>query len=50
LASDLDQTLFKLDIASTLAGAATAVQLDPEFSAAQAIAGGILPRLTAFLV
>ncbi len=34
---------FKLDITSTLAGDATAVLLDPEVSAAQAIAQGAIP-------
>jgi tagatose 1,6-diphosphate aldolase len=41
--SDLDLTRFKLDITSGLAGSATAALLDPEFSAAQAIAAGVLP-------
>jgi tagatose 1,6-diphosphate aldolase len=41
--SDLELTRFKLDVTSELAGQATAVLLDPEFSAAQAIAAGTLP-------
>jgi tagatose 1,6-diphosphate aldolase len=41
--SDLELTRFKLDVTFALAGAATAVLLDPEFSAAQAIAAGVLP-------
>ena len=41
---------FKLDVTSALAGDATAVLLDPEFSAAQAIASGALPGKTALVV
>jgi tagatose 1,6-diphosphate aldolase len=41
--SDLDLTRFKMDVTAALAGSATAVLLDPQFSAAQAIASGILP-------
>jgi tagatose 1,6-diphosphate aldolase len=41
--SDLDLTRFKLDVTTALAESATAVLLDPEFSAAQAIAAGALP-------
>jgi tagatose 1,6-diphosphate aldolase len=41
--SDLDLTRFKLDVTAELAGAATTVLLDPEFSAAQAIVSGALP-------
>jgi tagatose-1,6-bisphosphate aldolase len=41
--SDADLTAFKLDVTRALASAATAVLLDPEFSAAQAIASGALP-------
>ena len=47
---DLDLTRFKLEVTSALAGAATSVLFDPEFSAAQAIAGGALPGNTAFVV
>ena len=48
--SDLDLSRFKLDVTSALAGAATAVLLDPEYSAAQAVAAGVIPRQTAFVV
>jgi tagatose 1,6-diphosphate aldolase len=41
---------FKLDVAATLADLSTAVLLDPEVSAAQAIAAGALPGKTAFVV
>ncbi len=48
--SDTDLTRFKLEVTSALAGAATAVLLDPEFSAAQAIAAGVIPGSTPFVV
>jgi tagatose-1,6-bisphosphate aldolase len=48
--SDLDLTGFKLDVIAALAGAATAVLLDPQYSAAQAVAGGILPRAAPLVV
>ncbi len=48
--SDDDLTRFKLEVTSALAGASTAVLLDPEFSAAQAIAAGTLPRHIPFVV
>ena len=48
--SDLDLTRFKLDVTSALADTATCVLLDPQFSAAQAIAGGALPANTSFVV
>ena len=48
--SDRDLTRFKLDVTSALAGSATAVLLDPQFSAAQAIADGTLPGQTPFVV
>ncbi len=48
--SDLELTRFKLDVTSALAGAATAVLLDPQFSAAQAVAAGVLPGDTPFVV
>jgi tagatose-1,6-bisphosphate aldolase len=48
--SDLDLSRFKLDVTFALAGAATAVLLDPEFSAAQAIAAGAIPGSTPFVV
>lgn len=41
--SDADLTRFKLEVTSALAGAATCVLLDPQYSAAQAIAEGVLP-------
>jgi tagatose 1,6-diphosphate aldolase len=41
---------FKLDVTATLADLSTAVLLDPEVSAAQAIAAGALPGKTAFVV
>jgi tagatose-1,6-bisphosphate aldolase len=37
-------TEFKLEIAAVLASEATAVLLDPEYSAAQAVAAGIIPK------
>jgi tagatose 1,6-diphosphate aldolase len=48
--SDLELTRFKLDVTSTLAGAATAVLLDPQFSAAQAVASRVLPGHIPFVV
>jgi tagatose 1,6-diphosphate aldolase len=48
--SDSHLTRFKLDVTCTLAAASTSVLLDPQFSAAQAIAGGALPGNTAFVV
>ncbi len=48
--SDADLTRFKLDVTAALAGAATAVLLDPEYSAAQAIANGVLSGRTPFVV
>jgi tagatose-1,6-bisphosphate aldolase len=48
--SDADLTRFKLDVTSALAGGATAVLLDPEFSAAQAIATGVIPGNIPFVV
>ena len=41
---------FKLDVTATLADLSTAVLLDPEVSAAQAIAAGALPGRSAFVV
>jgi tagatose-1,6-bisphosphate aldolase len=41
---------FKLDVTATLADLSTAVLLDPEVSAAQAIAAGALPGKSAFVV
>jgi tagatose 1,6-diphosphate aldolase len=48
--SDQDLTRFKLEVTSALAGAATAVLLDPEFGAAQAIAARAIPGTTPFVV
>ena len=48
--SDTDLSRFKLDVTSSLAGVATAVLLDPEFSAAQAIAAGAIPGSIPFIV
>src|ERR1051325_485223 len=42
--SDDQLSSFKLDVTAALASEATAVLLDPEVSAAQAIAGHILPK------
>jgi len=41
---------FKLDVIASLADLGTAVLFDPEVSAAQAIAAGVLPGKTAFVV
>lgn len=41
---------FKLDVTAALAAESTAVLLDPEVSAAQAIAAGVIPGGTAFVV
>jgi tagatose 1,6-diphosphate aldolase len=48
--TDADLTCFKLAIVKTLASNATSVLLDPEYSAAQAIAAGILPHQTGVVV
>jgi tagatose 1,6-diphosphate aldolase len=48
--SDLDLTRFKLDVTSVLADTSTCVLLDPQFSAAQAVASGALPGNTSFVV
>ena len=42
--SDAELSRFKLDVISTIASKATAVLLDPEVSAAQAIAQGAIPN------
>jgi tagatose 1,6-diphosphate aldolase len=47
---DADLTRFKLDVTAALAGAATAVLLDPEYGAAQAVAAGVLPGKIPFVV
>jgi tagatose-1,6-bisphosphate aldolase len=43
LVSDAELSRFKLDVTAAIAGEATAVLLDPEYSAAQAISSGIVP-------
>src|SRR5687767_1457178 len=43
-ASDEELSSFKLDVTSALADQATAVLLDPEVSAAQAIARSVIPN------
>ncbi len=47
---DAQLSHFKLDIVSALADLPTAVLFDPEVSAAQTIAAGVLPGKTAFVV
>ena len=48
--SDAELSRFKLEVTAALSDLGTAVLLDPEFSAAQAIAAGALPGNTAFVV
>jgi tagatose 1,6-diphosphate aldolase len=48
--TDADLTRFKLEVASALAGEATAVLFDPQFSAAQALAAGIIPKHAGLVV
>jgi tagatose-1,6-bisphosphate aldolase len=48
--NDEELSRFKLDITSALAAEATAVLLDPEVSAAQAIAQGAIPRNVGLVV
>ena len=50
LASDEQLSRFKLDVTSTLASRATAVLLDPEVSAAQAIAARSIPNNVGLVV
>lgn len=47
---DAELTRFKLDVTSALADEATAVLLDPEYSAAQAVAAGLIPNNTGLVV
>lgn len=47
---DAELSRFKLDVTAELAPFGTAVLLDPEVSAAQAIAAGVLPGSSAFVV
>jgi len=48
--TDSDLTDFKLNVAAALAGEATAVLLDPEYSAAQAVAAGVIPKNAGLVV
>jgi tagatose-1,6-bisphosphate aldolase len=48
--NNADLARFKLDVTAALADLSTAVLLDPEVSAAQAIAAGALPGKSAFVV
>jgi tagatose-1,6-bisphosphate aldolase len=48
--SDADLTRFKLDVTAALADRATAVLLDPQYSAAQTVAAGVLPGGTGLVV
>ncbi|MCI0556190.1 MAG: hypothetical protein L0287_35050, partial [Anaerolineae bacterium] len=48
--SDEELSRFKLDVTSILASEATAVLLDPEVSAAQAIAAKVIPNNTGLIV
>ena len=48
--NDADLSHFKLEVTAALADLSTAVLLDPEFSAAQAIATGVISGKTAFVV
>ena len=48
--NEVELSRFKLDATLALADLSTAVLLDPEFSAAQAIAAGAIPGKTAFVV
>lgn len=48
--SDAELSRFKLDVTAELANHATAVLLDPEVSAAQAVAAGVIPGGIPFIV
>ena len=48
--SDADLSRFKLDVIAALADLGTAVLLDPEFSAAQAVATYVVPKHTGLVV
>jgi tagatose-1,6-bisphosphate aldolase len=50
LISDSALTEFKLEITAALASEATAVLLDPEYSAAQAVAAGVIPKNAGLVV
>jgi len=43
-------TDFKLEVTAALAGEATAVLMDPEYSAAQAVAAGVIPKNAGLVV
>ena len=47
---DLALTDFKLEVTAALASEATAVLLDPEYSAAQAVAAGVIPKNAGLVV
>ena len=49
-ASDADLTRFKMEVTAALADQATAVLLDPEYSAAQALAAGLIPKQVGLVV
>jgi tagatose-1,6-bisphosphate aldolase len=49
-ANDAELSHFKLDVVATLADQATAVLLDPEVSAAQAVAAGVIPKQAGLVV
>jgi len=48
--TDADLSNFKLTVTTALASDSTAVLLDPEYSAAQAVAGGIIPNHVGLVV
>lgn len=48
--TDLQLSRFKLDVTQALADISTAVLLDPEVSAAQAVAGGVVPKQVGLVV
>jgi len=48
--SDADLSRFKLDVTAALADLGTAVLLDPEFSAAQAVEAHLIPKQTGLIV
>jgi tagatose 1,6-diphosphate aldolase len=50
LVTDAELSRFKLDVAAGIASEATAVLLDPEYSAAQAVAAGVIPNGVGLIV
>lgn len=50
LVSDADLTRFKMEVTAALADQATAVLLDPEYSAVQALAAGLIPKEVGLVV